>query len=124
VRRAGTILLVLFQAFWLNVVVPGHTRGAVTLPGSGRSGHALAHAGGCCAAAGGAGSRHGKKAPTADDRARCAICSFAASLSAPPAVDTTLLPLGLSHVLPPVEARSVAARHVTLAYDGRGPPLG
>jgi len=32
--RPGHLVLLLFQAFWLNVVVPGHTRGSVPLPGS------------------------------------------------------------------------------------------
>ena len=43
--RPFRILLLAFQAVWLGAIVPGHTRGVVTLPGSEPAG------GGCCASA-------------------------------------------------------------------------
>jgi len=122
---------ILFQCVWLNAVLPGHTRGVVTLPGTG--GDARAAGAGAAAAAGethaccsGAAKTTGKnngtparKPPTGS----CAICFFAAHMATPPPAIDPPAPLGLREILPahaPATARSFA---YPFAYLGRGPPL-
>src|SRR4051794_13144805 len=79
--RALRILLILTQALWLNVMLPGHTRGSITLSGSKHSS--------CCASKNNdSGSKD--RAPSQRDREHCAICYFAAGLVSPPVVDFRL----------------------------------
>src|SRR5205823_4516041 len=94
--RPGHIALLIFQAVWLNVIVPGHTRGSVALPGSAPYACAdspIAHR--CCHA-----PAPKDDPPSPGNRGKCAICFFAARLSTPPAIDATLAALGLSPVAP------------------------
>lgn len=64
-------LLIGWQVFWLAVFVPGHTRGAITLPGeqSPRCYVDSSPGGGCCGA-----NKSDKGSPSPDDRRRCAVC--------------------------------------------------
>lgn len=116
--RAGRILFILWQAVWLNAVIPGHTRGAIPLPGSAPADESPAP--GCCA---GATDREGESRPSPADRARCAVCYFAAGLilAAPP--DLAPAPKGLCEVLPPAAPGDVPSLPLAPTYDGRGPPL-
>ena len=80
IRRAALVSLLVFETFWLTVVVPGHTRGAVTLPGY-KASAACDEPAGCC-------PRPPKKsdpaAPADPSRAaHCAVCFFAARLTVP-----------------------------------------
>src|SRR5687767_1836769 len=75
---------ILFQCIWLNTVMPGHTRGVVTLPGSEASCH-IEQASKCCPNEKG-NNDSDSRAPTGDQKQRCAVCYFAAGLSTPPPV--------------------------------------
>src|SRR5215218_9673907 len=99
-RRAGVLALLIFQALWLNVVVPGHTRGAVTLPGWDEAAkQPAAHA--CCAAD--SPAKHGRSSGPkhdSDRAAHCAVCFFAVRLSLPTTIDLTPAPLEFLCVRP------------------------
>jgi hypothetical protein len=118
IGRAGRIFLIVFQVVFLNVIVPGHTRGIITL--SGRSsvvGLEDLGGGGCC--------RKGEgpaKSPTDKDRAECAICFLAARITPPAVVDLRLTSLGLLEVMPPVAPAAVITPDLPLTYHGRAPP--
>ena len=114
--RAARILLIAFQVLFLNVVLPGHTRGVVTM--SGRSASAAAESG-CCH--GKHGGDSGK--PSEKDKSECAVCFFAARVTPPPVVDLNLTRLGLVEVI--AAARPVVAEsaQVELPYHGRAPPV-
>src|SRR4051794_35307660 len=98
-RRAALISLLVFQAVWLTVILPGHTRGAVTLPGY-KPADSESCAG-CCPQHSGTSD----PATPADPgrAAHCAICFFAARLSVPVAIDLTPQPLELAFVRPAPE---------------------
>jgi hypothetical protein len=116
VNRCLTIALVVFQAAWLNVMVPGHSRGAVVVPGWDRVAQAPSlH--GCCPT-----GPTRDNTPTPGDRAHCAVCFFVAQLSTPPAIDLTPPPLALVEALPPECVQIVHVAATPLPFDGRGPP--
>src|SRR3954471_16463047 len=112
-RRTFTIILLLVEAMFFNVVIPGHARGMIELPGS-------APGPACCAA------KHGKPNQTPCDSKRaahCAVCAFAARMTVPPVVDFVLPPSGFVET---VTTRAIAPIDVTsypLPYFGRAPPL-
>ena len=117
-RRLLLALLLGYQAFFLNVVLPGHTRGAVTLDGR----HTGASC--CCDDAAAKPKSGAPSGPSERDRNACAVCSFAARLTPPPVVD--LVPPSLRFLTrlpltPPVVVTGVERR---LTYFGRGPPVG
>lgn len=108
--RSLSFSLLVFQAVWLNVIVPGHTRGVVQLP----------HEATFCAECGCATS-HPKQAPKAP-AGNCAICFFAAHLSIPPRLDFTHTRLDLLHRLEAeAYAVHVAAERFPL-FHSRAPP--
>jgi hypothetical protein len=114
--------LLVFQALWLNVIVPGHTRGIVTLPGS-PCAEGMCDASrwsACCP-----GERdHSQKQPISRERAaRCAICSFAARVTPSPVVDFTHPPLRFLHVMPAARTDRPEVAPGLVTYDGRAPPL-
>ena len=111
-RRAFTIALLLFEALFLNVVIPGHTRGMIQLPGS-------APLPACCAA------KHSdsKQTPAENDRtSHCALCAFAARITIPPTIDFAPPPTGLLAVLPPPTAQGVEVVAFPFPFFGRAPP--
>ena len=118
-RRGTALLLILFQALLLNVVIPGHTRGIITL--SGRSAiNDLRDVGwgGCCQKHSGSENQ-----PTQKDRAQCAICHLAARITPAPVVDLRLTELGRGDLFPVSQPRIVTAPDLALTYHGRAPPL-
>ena len=121
-RRASVLALVIFELIWLNVIIPGHTRGCVTMP-CGCSAWSVtpgtAPACPLCAAAEAKGSRH---SPTPTDRQNCALCFFAAHLSIPPVLDLSAPRLRFLAYVGPESARHLIAREVLAPFDGRGPP--
>ncbi|HSI32139.1 MAG: hypothetical protein ACAI43_23350 [Phycisphaerae bacterium] len=143
-RRAAIFAFVLYQAFWLNAVVPGHTRGLVTVgcascdspvahagaEGQGASCHAAKPKSRCCpkerAAALGEkqAGKDSENKPTSGDRARCAVCFFAAGLTVAPPVDPELERGGLVAVLDVMAPRSPVVEGHRAAYLGRAPPVG
>jgi hypothetical protein len=106
-----------FQAFFLNVVIPGHTRGVITL--SGKSGVCSAADLGCpfCRHSGGP-----QKSPTSKNPSDCAICHLALRITTNPPIDFHLDDLGLLElaVIPPRPAPIVAT--IVLVHFSRGPP--
>jgi hypothetical protein len=129
--RPFRIFLLAFQAVWLGAIVPGHTRGVVTLPGSEPA------AGGCCASAE-AKACHADGSPAdgenrpgdgkrgagdpAGRAARCALCFFAARLTLPPVIDLAAPALELLAVLSADVPPDVVSRPPLLPYLARGPP--
>lgn len=124
--RTLRVAILLLQAVWFNVIVPGHRRGEVALPGEACAAcHPQAVA--CCPEM--ADSAPDKpKAPASgapasgDPASHCAICHFAAALSTPPAMEFSPPPLTfLESIDLPVVERAAAVLFVA-PYDGRGPP--
>src|SRR5262245_34256916 len=115
-RRAAIIALVIFQSLWLNVILPGHTRGAIALPGYEATSTA-SH--GCCTPQD-HDSRDRQK-PT-DRAARCAVCFFAVRLTLPDAIDLNPAALGLAGDAPDESHDAIASIDLRLTYLGRGPP--
>ena len=123
-RRWFTLGIAMFEAFFLNVIVPGHQRGIVQLPGA-QLAPVIQVCPFCCAgdSSSRSHSKDSKDNSPANRPGTCAICAFAAHLSVPPVFDFSLTTLML---LGPVEnnrAHSPAARIVLLPFDERGPPL-
>lgn len=117
--RPVHLAFALFQIVWLNVVVPGHTRGAVTLAGAGCPDQSCTSTTllKCCPTG---GRRH----PTPAQQRACAICFFAAHLNAPPAIDCALPPLHLLRVAADETAEALIARDAFVPFHSRGPPAG
>jgi hypothetical protein len=117
VRRALRVALLLFQALWLNVLLPGHTRGVIVTPGTDASQSARD----CCHS----NDASGRDVPTDQSRraAHCAICFFAAHMTLPPVVDFSPPPLGLTDTLVPLTAKSCHLCEFVPTYLGRAPPM-
>jgi hypothetical protein len=119
--RTLRIAILIFQALWLGVLVPGHRRGVVALPGE-QNFAAFSSERSCCAVDG-SEHRHLPQVPCSRDPAKhCAICHLAMRLSTPPAIDIVLPPCGLAEVRP-LSSFDAPASILTLpTYDGRAPP--
>ena len=120
--RTGRIALVIFQAFWFNIVLPGHTRGIIKVPGCPACA-AESQEASCplCRQAAATKSHDPRHAP-ADPAANCAICAFAATctFAAPP--DLSLPPLTFVRRIAdpqPVAGPDLSFTHI---YFERGPP--
>jgi hypothetical protein len=117
---------ILFQCVWLNAVLPGHTRGVVTLPGTGgdaNAGRASVESHACCAGAAKKTDHNGDSPARKPAPGNCAICFFAAHMATPPPAIDPPAPLGFRETLPvhaPATARSF---DYPFAYLGRGPPV-
>ena len=118
-RRAFCIALLLFQTLWLNVIVPGHTRGMVALPGS-ECDSCAQPARPCCAQEH-TDASHPK--PVRDPASRCSICYFAARVSLPPVIDFIPPRLGMVEVLDPPAPQSASSIPVARTLRDRAPPL-
>jgi len=110
-----------FQAFWLNVVVPGHQRGIVQLPGAVAA--ASRYRAPCLSCGCDAAPKSSKSDSPASRSGTCAICFFAAHLSIPPTVDLSLARLNFLHRLRPMVEEDRIARIVVTPFDSRGPPV-
>jgi hypothetical protein len=120
------IALIAFQAAWLNVVLPGHTRGIITVPGYRPAAAASCHeqtarSVGCC------GAPQRPDGSGDDDRRErerhCAVCHFAAKLTPPPVIDATLAPLARLPLTADLPPQHVHVPPCLLPFDGRGPPV-
>lgn len=118
-RRAGIFLLVAFQFLWLNIVIPGHTRGMIVMAGVQSSSEAHS-----CCDMDDMPAPSGKQpaTPSKDRAANCAICAFAAHLSVPPVIDLAPRPSDLLCRLPDPRVQSITAQELVLSYLGRAPP--
>jgi Protein of unknown function (DUF2946) len=120
-RRPFHLALLIFQALWLNVIVPGHQRGIVQLPNLHASASTACDSG-CPFCACNQGNPAKSKSPT-NRSENCAICSFAAYLSVPPTIDLTPPPLRFLHRVTPQTASDLIAHIVLVPFDGRAPPV-
>lgn len=116
------VLILLFEALWLNVIVPGHQRGMVPLPGEsceamGMAGEAPARA--CCEH-----RSNGQSTPIqhGDPAQHCAICNFAARLTIPPPIDFAPRPIALVERLRPIAPVFAVSLAFPATYNGRAPP--
>jgi hypothetical protein len=116
--RAFRMALLVFQAIWLNAIVPGHTRGVVTLTGSEQRGTTMAAGAHCCPAK---GSSKNPAAP-AKGSGNCAVCYFAARITPPPVIDLTLPPLMRTEVRVEVLPASADSAPLAATLFERGPP--
>jgi hypothetical protein len=124
-RRAAIISLVIFEAIWLNVIIPGHTRGAVTMPCGCGGESPVAAACPFCAVektAEKTAEKTGHHVPTPADREHCALCFFAAHLSIPPVLDLDAPKLRFLNYVGAQSSKHLFAREVILPFDGTGPP--
>ncbi len=116
--RPAVAVLLVYQALFLNVFLPGHARGAITLDGK----HATAA---CCCCGTAAESRpdgKGPAVPSERDREHCAVCQFVAGLTSVPVVRLTIHGAGLLDLLPVPPPAVVAARNLIPTYHACGPP--
>jgi hypothetical protein len=115
--RIGPWLLLAYHCVFLNVILPGHMRGAVTLDGK----HTGCPMCSLCAAAAHA-DKTGQPIPSQRDRDNCALCNFAARLTfvVPPTLRLT--DFHLLEVLPPVPAPAVVVCPPARIDSCRGPP--
>jgi len=84
IKKCVSVFLLIFQGIFLNIVVPGHTRGVITVSG-GSSVASLIDLG--CPFCSQSCKIDTKKAPNDKDRSECAICQIAARLTLPLAID-------------------------------------
>jgi len=113
-RRIFSTSLAAYLLVWLNVVLPGHKRGIVTLPG--------ASADSCCRDTSTSASAKRNHPPTSKDRANCALCFFAARVTPPPVAGFDIAPPSLVHLLPIPAPEVVQLIPHPRAYHGRAPP--
>ena len=119
--RCFRILLLLFEALWLNVIVPGHQRGAVPLPGE-KCAACEAQVADCCPDHSTDPAPPAKEKGRGDPAQHCAICYFAARLCVPSVIDLSPPPLRLVEQLPfPAPHTRDAAPFIPSYYE-RGPP--
>jgi hypothetical protein len=122
--RAIRIALLIVEALWLNVIVPGHQRGVVPLPGESCSACEVDNAvRKCCHTLATGSSAPAKQKPGGDPAQRCAICHFAARLCTPPVINFTPPRLGLAEILEPPAPRSALSVRVPLVLRDRAPPF-
>src|SRR5262249_10340484 len=104
----------LFQAIWLNAVLPGHARGVVSL-----SGQICPQ----CCQHDQHGSSETKQSNPVQRSANCALCSLAARLTLPPTIDLRPPGLGLVEFWnPPIPKIAVKIEPIRTCL-GRAPPL-
>lgn len=115
------IAALLFQALWLNVIVPGHQRGAVALPGE-TCPACQADADACCPEMAEPPPVHPSAPAPGDPASHCAICHFAAALFNPPAIDFSPPALELLESIKPAVWERATAIRFDPTYDGRAPP--
>lgn len=102
------IILSGYVLVWLTFVVPGHTRGKITIPGADSISVSLQQDSCCSVKSPPSSSDH---TPTQDERKRCAVCyAVACFMPAPPLVvySTPLALIELSHDRAAAQVSSVS----------------
>lgn len=117
--------LIFFQVVWMNVIIPGHIRGAVTLPDRKAAarqemGPKVLDAGGCCASL--IGKKDKTRTPTSEERQRCAVCFVAAGYSLPPVYGFDLTPNGTAIETVVAFVQRIESPAFPRTYDATGPP--
>ena len=122
--RRLRILMLAFVALWFGMVLPGHERGIVKLPGLDKASASDAascetrsscHT--CCPTESGTGD-----SSTSPDSGHCAICYLIGVLDVPVAISFTLPDPQLLDCLSPAMRQSVAAVAMLDVTRERGPP--
>jgi hypothetical protein len=108
------IAMVVFCALWYGIILPGHERGAITLPGSN-----------CCDVK--AASCHTAPHPDKSDRKSdpvrtCAVCQLVSVTAPPTVIAIDVQKLHLLAELPSVAYLSPDLAAVSRPQSGRGPP--
>lgn len=122
-------LAVVWLALWFGVIVPGHKRGLVLLPGGEPPVQVKSVSGETCPLAGMMGTT-GSCCPTSSPPSspaplpvsHCAVCYLAGVLDVPPAPDLAPKPLELLEVLAWPAPVAVASSPMLQTYLGRAPP--
>lgn len=125
---------ILWLALWFGVIVPGHKRGLVLLPGGNDTSPAatqtgepcplakyMATTGTCCPS-----SQPANKSNPDDPGApvtHCAICYLTGVLDVPPAPDFAPQPLELIQVLAWPTPEAVVSSATVHTHPGRAPPI-
>lgn len=79
--RFSRWIFIFCQFLWLNVILPGHTRGAYTVPDGARQSVST-----CCESHDEPSDSQDGKIPSDSDRQRCAMCFMIAGLTVAPPV--------------------------------------
>ena len=124
--RPFRILFLIFLCLWFGIIVPGHERGQIVLPGSAP----VAAAGSCCAMRGGILANQDydcdpdrKNKPSRQDQKRCAMCQLIATLQVADPPLLLLAPMGLLAILPPQRSLGIAHLPYLGPTQGRAPPV-
>ena len=98
-----------FWFFWAAVVVPGHTRGIITLDGKNSQAR-------CCHTQ---NSNHSKPVPASKN---CAICFVAAKVGKQTLPPSAALQLPFAYRAEPIQATEAPSLELILSFHTRGPP--
>ncbi len=133
VRKFVAIFLLVQQAVWLLVLLPGHQRGAMVVAGSERA--VGGGGGGCCGEAAGPveapschapahadGSGEQPAKESSDRTSRCAVCHVAVRMLAATPPDFRPPALELMDVLPPDAPSERPSLQISPTYLACGPP--
>jgi hypothetical protein len=112
-------LLLAYQFVFLNVILPGHTRGIVTLDGK----HTACPMCCCCCAAQKLAPGDPHPAPSQRDRDNCALCNFAARLTFVVPPNLGLTDFHLLEILPADPSPAIVICPLTRIDCCRGPPI-
>lgn len=118
-RRAIKFALLLFQAMWLLLVLPGHTRGLISW--TSLSGGLQAESHSCCEADEDARTTPDGE-PTREQKENCAVCYYAAGLTPAPMPDIFIPDSEPSGILPVLAAPMQPEQTHRLTYYACGPP--
>jgi Protein of unknown function (DUF2946) len=119
-KKSVSLFLLVFEAAFLNVIVPGHTRGVITLTGKTSVG-SMADLG--CPFCNHSSNSDPKKAPDHKDQEECAICHLAVRLTLPPVVDLAPPLLCLAWVNEPPAPMAALYTRIPLVLHDRAPPF-
>jgi hypothetical protein len=116
--RPVRAILALYVLVWFHVVVPTHTRGVVTMPGTGDS-HPTSTGSSCCGEPSTGGPKH---TPNPDQQRRCAVCFVASTYTVPVVYTLDLQPADLVEQLSLSAAAQVCSLDYPAPYWPTGPP--
>lgn len=116
--RPLRVIMLAGLCLWFGVIVPGHQRGRITLPGSRPSAMVA------CQAMATSHSCHNGADPRGGDdpSAPCAVCMLIATLDAPPVADLTAPKAELVELLIVLAPQRPATCPRTSTHLGRAPP--
>jgi hypothetical protein len=126
IRRLIAIFVLVQQAAWLLVILPGHQRGAMAIAGTGSadaSCHVEQVAQSCCESTKPAKDNASDKSEDPLKKLNhCAVCHVAVRLTPAPPPDLVPSPTGLVERLSPSGPGAIVSLHIPVPYDSTGPP--